>query len=64
MVRACLTLRFPATCAAVGRDLDDITQAVECSTGRPIIGVQWRPEYLFYVPSQFAIFRWLIRRTV
>ncbi len=48
----------------VGRDLDDITQPVECSTGRPIIGVQWHPEYLFHVPSQFAIFRWLIRRTV
>ena len=30
----------------VGRNLDEITQAVESSTGRSIIGVQWHPEYL------------------
>jgi putative glutamine amidotransferase len=47
----------------VGRDLDEITQAVECTEGRTIIGVQWHPEYLFYLPSQFALFRWLLRRT-
>lgn len=47
----------------VGWDLDDITQAVEDAAGRPIIGVQWHPEYLFYLPSQFALFRWLLRRT-
>jgi putative glutamine amidotransferase len=47
----------------VGVDLDEITQAVECTTGRNIIGVQWHPEYLFYLPSQFALFRWLLRRT-
>jgi putative glutamine amidotransferase len=46
----------------VGRDLDEITQAVECTEGRTIIGVQWHPEYLFYLPSQFALFRWLLRR--
>ena len=46
----------------VGWDLDDITQAVEYSDGRSIIGVQWHPEYLFYLPSQFALFRWLLRR--
>ena len=46
----------------VGWDLDEITQAVECLTGRGIIGVQWHPEYLFYLPSQFALFRWLLRR--
>jgi putative glutamine amidotransferase len=46
----------------VGRDLDDITQAVECSEGPTVIGVQWHPEYLFYLPSQFALFRWLLRR--
>lgn len=43
----------------VGWDLDHITQAVECSAERRIIGVQWHPEYLIYLPSQFAIFRWL-----
>ena len=47
---------------AVGWDLDQITQAVECTTGHSIIGVQWHPEYLFYLPSQFALFRWLLRR--
>jgi putative glutamine amidotransferase len=46
----------------VGWDLDEITQAVACSTGRSIIGVQWHPEYLFYLPSQFALFRWLLQR--
>ena len=46
----------------VGRDLDDLTQAVTSSTERPIIGVQWHPEYLIYLPSQFALFRWLLQR--
>ncbi|WP_226704147.1 gamma-glutamyl-gamma-aminobutyrate hydrolase family protein [Microbulbifer elongatus] len=43
----------------VGRDLDEFTQAVEGDRGQPIIGVQWHPEYLFYLPAQFALFRWL-----
>ncbi len=47
----------------VGRDLDEITQAVEASGGRRIIGVQWHPEYLLYLPSQLALFRWLVRIT-
>lgn len=46
----------------VGRDLDNITQAVESTVSRSVIGVQWHPEYLFYLPSQFALFRWLLRR--
>lgn len=46
----------------VGRDLDGIIQAVECSSGRRIIGVQWHPEYLLYLPSQFAIFREFLHR--
>jgi len=46
----------------VGRDLDDIAQAVECTVGRRIIGVQWHPEYLFYLPRQLALFRWLLKR--
>jgi len=49
--------------AVVARDLDDITQAVESDCGRPILGVQWHPEYLAYLPAQFALFRWLLRRT-
>ena len=46
----------------VGQDLAAITQAVESAAGRPILGVQWHPEYLIYLPSQFALFRWLLRR--
>jgi putative glutamine amidotransferase len=47
----------------VGWDLDEIAQALECSSRRRIIGVQWHPEYLFYLPSQFALFRWLLKST-
>jgi putative glutamine amidotransferase len=47
----------------VGRDLDEITQAVEAGGDRRIIGVQWHPEYLLYLPSQLALFRWLVRTT-
>jgi putative glutamine amidotransferase len=43
----------------VGRDLDNIIQAVECLSNDRIIGVQWHPEYLIYLPSQFRLFRWL-----
>ena len=44
----------------VGRDLDGIVQAVESDRDRSIMGVQWHPEYLFYLPAQLAIFRWLV----
>lgn len=47
----------------VGRDLDGITQAVESTGGQPILGVQWHPEYLTYLPSQYALFRWLLQRS-
>jgi putative glutamine amidotransferase len=43
----------------VGRDLDDIAQAIQATDEHCIIGVQWHPEYLFYLPSQLALFRWL-----
>jgi len=46
----------------VGHDLDQLVQAIECTEGRQIIGVQWHPEYLFYLPAQFALFRWLLRK--
>jgi putative glutamine amidotransferase len=45
---------------AVGRDLDQIVQAIESESGWPIIGVQWHPEYLLYLPSQLALFSWLL----
>lgn len=43
----------------VGHDLDHITQAVELTDGRAVLGVQWHPEYLFYLPVQLRLFRWL-----
>lgn len=46
----------------VGRDLDGIVQAVQSSEGRCIVGVQWHPEYLFYIPAQMALFRWLLKQ--
>lgn len=46
----------------VGWDLDEIAQAIEYTGGRPIIGVQWHPEYIAYLPAQFRLFRWLLRR--
>ncbi len=45
----------------VGWDLDEIIQAVEKDGEQAIIGVQWHPEYLFYLPSQLSLFRWLLR---
>ncbi|MBV0932780.1 gamma-glutamyl-gamma-aminobutyrate hydrolase family protein [Marinobacterium weihaiense] len=42
----------------VGRDLDQIVQGFE-SEDEPILGVQWHPEYLWYLPSQLRLFRWL-----
>lgn len=49
--------------AVVAHDLDDITQAIESNSKKPIVGVQWHPEYLAYLPAQMALFRWLLRRT-
>lgn len=46
----------------VGFDLDRITQAVESVNPKKIIGVQWHPEYLFYLPAQFSIFRWIVKK--
>lgn len=46
----------------VGWDLDGIIQAVE-SKNKRIIGLQWHPEYLIYLPSQLALFRWLVNCT-
>ncbi|EAQ97456.1 gamma-glutamyl-gamma-aminobutyrate hydrolase family protein [Congregibacter litoralis] len=46
--------------AIVGRDRDNICQMVEGTGDKAIIGVQWHPEYLFYLPVQLRIFRWLV----
>lgn len=44
----------------VARDLDMFPQAIESSDNNRVLGVQWHPEYLFYLPSQLSIFRWLV----
>ncbi|EED35842.1 peptidase C26 [Luminiphilus syltensis NOR5-1B] len=44
----------------VGRDLDEFCQAFEGTLPQRIIGVQWHPEYLFYLPAQLRLFRWLV----
>ncbi|GAA0683127.1 hypothetical protein GCM10009104_05230 [Marinobacterium maritimum] len=43
----------------VGRDLDNIAQGFE-SEKNDIMGVQWHPEYLLYLPAQLRLFRWLV----
>lgn len=45
--------------SASAHDLDQFTQAIECGS-EPLIGVQWHPEYLFYIPRQLRLFRWLV----
>lgn len=45
---------------AGARDLDQFTQSIESNDGIHI-GVQWHPEYLFYLPRQLRLFRWLIK---
>lgn len=50
------------------RDNDNIVQAIEYtphgSDKARGLGVQWHPEYLFYFPSHFALFRWLTRSAI
>lgn len=45
-----------------GHDLDSFVQVLEHSGDMPILGVQWHPEYLFYMPSHLRLFRWLVER--
>ncbi|MBD3648267.1 MAG: gamma-glutamyl-gamma-aminobutyrate hydrolase family protein [Pseudomonadales bacterium] len=42
----------------VASDRDNIVQAIEHQSSDKILGVQWHPEYLFFLPTQLAIFRW------
>jgi putative glutamine amidotransferase len=46
---------------AVGHDLDNIVQAVEDPAQVFLIGVQWHPEYLFYILRQRNLFRELVQ---
>lgn len=42
------------------RDLDGFVQAVEAGDHRLILGVQWHPEYLFYLGHQRRLFHYLV----
>lgn len=44
-----------------GRDLDGIVQAIEDPRASFLVGVQWHPEFLIYLPRQRLLFRALIR---
>ncbi len=45
-----------------GYDLDRFVQVLEHHEAAPILGVQWHPEYLFYLPAQLRLFRWLVQQ--
>jgi len=49
--------RLGAGLQVVGRDLDDIVQAIEEPSHPFLLGVQWHPEFLLYKPSQLRLFR-------
>jgi putative glutamine amidotransferase len=44
----------------VARDDDNIVQSVESRDRRFLLGVQWHPEYLPYLPYQFRLFRRIV----
>jgi putative glutamine amidotransferase len=44
----------------VGRDLDDIIQAIEAPEHPFLLGVQWHPEFLLYKRAQRRLFRALV----
>jgi putative glutamine amidotransferase len=44
-----------------GRDLDQIVQAVEMPEARFVVGVQWHPEFLLFIPRQLRLFRALVQ---
>lgn len=45
-----------------GRDLDGIVQAIEDPSKTFLVGVQWHPEFLFYLTSQRGLFRELVKK--
>lgn len=45
------------------KDLDGFIQGIESTSHRFIIGTQWHPEYLFYLPSQRTLFEKLLKES-
>tara|TARA_R110000823_G_scaffold27609_20_gene80567 strand:- start:34757 stop:35464 length:708 start_codon:yes stop_codon:yes gene_type:complete len=52
--------RVAPTLRIAGVDRDQFVQVLEHTEKAPVLGVQWHPEYLFYMPSQLRLFRWLV----
>lgn len=52
--------RLGSGLAIAGRDLDGIVQAVEDRGERYLIGVQWHPEFLIFIPRQLRLFGGLV----
>lgn len=44
----------------VARDEDNIVQSIESRKRRLLLGVQWHPEYLPYLPYQISLFRRIV----
>ncbi|WP_017444961.1 gamma-glutamyl-gamma-aminobutyrate hydrolase family protein [Gayadomonas joobiniege] len=50
---------------AVAYDADEFVQAIESRTPHEaVLGVQWHPEYLFYIASQRGLFTWLVEQAI
>ena len=47
--------------SVVARDDDGIVQSVENHDRRLLLGVQWHPEYLPYIPYQIRLFKRIVR---
>lgn len=41
-------------------DEDNFAQGIESQDGKAVLGVQWHPEYLFYLRAHRQLFRWLV----
>jgi len=54
--------RVAAGLQVAGRDLDGFVQVLQHDGGAPLLGVQWHPEYLCYLPSQRRLFEWLVQQ--
>src|SRR6056297_339065 len=52
--------RVAPTLRVAAVDHDRFVQVLEHAERAPILGVQWHPEYLFYLPSHLRLFRWLV----
>jgi len=53
--------RLGAGLVVSARDLDGIVQAVEDRSRRYLLGVQWHPEFLLFLPAQQALFGDLVK---